>query len=98
MPSHNVWCGGCKTNWTVLATGHNCEITKEYNKLNDNNYHHLRYVEPTENGAVILKILLPIDKTSDVRAFEEVDYLVSEYCYNDKRRQLILERLSTSRF
>ena len=55
-------------------------------------------MEPTEDGAVILKILLPIDKTSDVSAIEEVDYLVSEYCYNDKMRQLILERPTTSRF
>ena len=54
-------------------------------------------MEPSEEGAVILKILLTNDKKSEGRALEEVDYLVSEYCYNDKMRQLILERPVTSR-
>ena len=53
-------------------------------------------MEPTENKAVIFKILLPIDKTSDVSALEKVDYLVSKYYYNEKLRQLVLERLATS--
>ena len=30
---HTVLCCGCKINWNVLATGHNCEKSKEYNKL-----------------------------------------------------------------
>lgn len=42
-------------------------------------------MEPTEVGAVIFKILLSIDKNSDVPALEEVDYLVFEYCYNEKK-------------
>ena len=54
-PFHTVRCSGCKINWTVLPTGHNCEKSKEYNKLRGNNYHLPRYMEPTEDGAVVLK-------------------------------------------
>ena len=24
-PFYTVWCAGCKINWTVLSTSHNCE-------------------------------------------------------------------------
>ena len=57
--------------------------SKEYHQLRGNDYHSLRYLEPTENGAVVLKIKIQIDKTSDKRALEEVDYLVSEYRYKE---------------
>ena len=57
--------------------------SKEYHKLWGNDYHSLSYLEPTENGAVVLKIKIQIDKTSDKRALEEVDYLVSEYRYKE---------------
>ena len=57
-----------------MAIGQNCEKSKEYHQLRGNDYHSLRYLEPTENGAVVLKIKIQIDKTS----LEQVDYLVSE--------------------
>ena len=87
---HTVWCAECKINWTVLATGHNCDKSKKYNKLRGNDYHPPCYVEPNEDGAVFLKIILPIDKTFDNRALEQVDYLVSEYHYSDNIKQLVL--------
>ena len=70
------WCSCCKINWTLLATGHNCEKSKEYNKLRGNNYHLPRYLEPTENGAVVLKSINSINETSDNRALDQIELLV----------------------
>ena len=64
--------------------------SKEYHQLRVNDYHSFRYFEPTENGAVVLKIKIQIDKTSDNRALEQVEYLVSEYRYKEKMKQLVL--------
>ena len=46
-------------------------------------------MEPTENGAVVLKIKIYIDKTSDNRALDKVDYTVSEY-YTENMKHLVL--------
>ena len=93
-PFHTVWCSGCKINWTVLATGHNCEKSKEYNKLRGNNYHLPRYLEPTEDGAVVLKSTNSINKTSDNRALDQIELLVTEYRYKENMRQFT-RRLAT---
>ena len=73
-----------------MAIGHNCENSKEYHRCRGNDYHSLRYLKPTENGAVVLKIKIQIDKTSDNRDLEQVDYLVSEYRYKENMKQLVL--------
>ena len=63
-------------------------------QLRGNDYHLLRYLEPTEIGAVVLKITIQIDKTSDNHAFEQVNYLVAEYRYKDNMKQLVLATYS----
>ena len=73
-----------------MAIGHNCEKSKEYHQLRGNDYHLLRYLEPTANGAVVLKIKIQIDKTSDNFALEQVDYFVSKYRYKENMKQLVL--------
>ena len=73
-----------------MAIGHNCEHSKKHHKLWGNDYHSLLYLEPTENGAVVLKIKIQIDKTFHNRALEQVDYLVSEYRYKENMKQLVL--------
>ena len=55
-----------------------------------NDIYSLQYLEPTENGAVVLKIKIQIEKTSDNLALEQVDYLVSEYRYKNNMKQLVL--------
>ena len=77
-------------NLTVLATKHNCEIRKEYNKLRGNNYDLPHYIEPTQDGAVLLKYINSINETSDNRAFYQVELLISEYRYKENLRQSIL--------
>ena len=86
-PFHTVCCFGCKINWTVLATRHNCDKSKEYNKLRGNNYHLFRYLEPTEDRAVVLKRINSINETSDNRALDQVELLVTEYRCNENMRQ-----------
>lgn len=83
-PFHTKWCTRFKTNWTVLATGHNCDKSKEYQELLGNVYHLSRYMEPTEDGAVALQILHQIPKTFDVVALEQVEHFVSELGYKEK--------------
>ena len=83
-PFHTTWCAGCKTNWTVLATGHNCEKSKEYQELLHNGPTSSRYMEPTEDGEVTLEILHQLPKTSDLVALEQVDNIVSELVYQEK--------------
>ena len=73
-----------------MAIGHNCEKSKEYYQLRGNDYHSLRYLEHTENGAVVLKIKIQIDKTSDNRALKQVDYLIVEYRYKNNMKQIQL--------
>ena len=86
-PFYTVWSSGCKINWTVFATGHNCEKSKEHNKLRGNNYHLPRYLEPTEDGAVVLKSINSINETSDNRALDQVELLVTEFRYKENMRQ-----------
>ena len=57
----------------------NGQDSKEYNKLQHINNHSLRYLELTENGAVVFKIKIQINKSSVNRALVLIDYLVSEY-------------------
>ena len=78
---HIVWCAGCKVNWTVLSTGHNCERSKELRKLQGGINTQPYLTIPKEHGAVVLKNLSSSDKTPDVLALEEVEYLVSSYRY-----------------
>ena len=73
-----------------MAIGHNCENSQEYHQLRGNDDHSLRYLESTKNGAVVLKIKIQIDKTSDNRALEQVDYLVSEYRNKNNMKQIKL--------
>ena len=83
-PFHTIWCAGCKTNWTVLATGHNCEKSKEYQERLGNVYQPSRYMESKEDGAVFLETLHQLPKTSDLIALEQVDNIVSELEYKEK--------------
>ena len=95
-PFHTVWCARCKIKWTVLATSHNCEKSKEYKQLGGNVYHLPRYLKPTEDGAVVLKeYLSSSDKTSDVSALDEVDYLDSTYRYKENMNKVIYPIRST---
>ena len=78
---HLVWCSGCKVNWTVLSTGHNCERSKEVSKLVGYVDHHSLSSIPTKHGEVVLRNVFPQVKTPDVLALEEVEHLVSSYRY-----------------
>ena len=83
---HMVWCSGCKINWTVLSTGHNCEASKEVRKLMGDVNHHPLSCIPTKHGEVILRNLFTPVKTPDVLALEEVEYLVSSYRYPSRNQ------------
>ena len=87
-PFHTIWCAGCKTNWTVLATGHNCDKSREYQARLGNVYQPSRYIEPTEDGVVTLETRSQIPKTSDLVALEQVDLNVSELLYEEKMKRL----------
>ena len=80
-PFHTVWCSGCTINWPVMATGHNCEKSKECNTFQGVNYHLFCYLKPTEDGAVVLKSIKSINETSDDRALDQVELLVTEIRY-----------------
>ena len=54
-PLHCVCCAGCKMNWTVLVTDHNCEKTKEFAKLTNKSIYHRQGSEP-EDGSFFLPI------------------------------------------
>ena len=98
-PFHSIWCAGCKLNWTVLCTAHNCEKSKEVNERLGNIYQPSRYLESTEDGAVVLQNLHQIDKTSDIIALEQVDNLVSELQYKEKMKDLSqMSKSHSSRF
>ena len=62
---HIIWCAGCKVNWTVLSTGHNCERSKELRKLQGEVNHQPYLSIPKEHGAVVLKNLNSSVKTPD---------------------------------
>ena len=80
---HIVWCAGCKVNWTVLSTGHNCEASKEFRKLvGIKNPPWLSI--PTKHGEVVLTILFSPVKTPDLLALEQVEYLVSSFRYKSR--------------
>ena len=44
-------------------------------------------MEPTEDGAVVLKSINSINDTSDNRALNHVELLVAEYRYKENMRQ-----------
>ena len=44
-------------------------------------------MEPTEDGAVVLKSINSINETSDNRALDQVELLVTEYRYKKNMRQ-----------
>lgn len=77
-PFHFVWCAGCRMNWTVLATGHNCEKSKEYAKHNKNLIRQRRHSDP-ENGALILPYRNFNEETPDITALEKVHTLILNY-------------------
>ena len=81
---HMVWCAGCKVNWTVLATGHNCESSKEFSKLVGCVSRPPGLSIPTKHGEVVLTNLFTPVKTPDILALEEVEYLVSTYRYKSR--------------
>ena len=81
---HIVWCAGCKVNWTVLSTGHNCEGSKEFRKLVGDVKHQPGLSIPTSHGEIVLKNSFTPWKTPDVLALEEVEYLVSSYRYKSR--------------
>ena len=80
-----------------MATKHNCDKSKEYNKLRGSNYHLPRYLEPTEDGAVVLKRINSINETSDNRALDQVELLFTEFRYKENMRQPI-RRLATLQY
>jgi hypothetical protein len=90
-PFHTTWCAGCKTNWTVLATGHNCEKSKEYQERLGNIYQLSRNMEPNEDGAVSLEINHQTPKTNDIVSLEQVEQIVSELEYKDKMNKLYVK-------
>ena len=79
-----------------MGTSHNCEKIKENNQLRGNVYYPPCYLKPTEDGAVVLKEdLSSSDKTSDVSAFDEIDYLISTYRYKENMKKVIYPIRST---
>ena len=52
-PLHCVWCAGCKMNWTVLATDHNCNKTKEFARLTNKTIYHRQCSEPADGSLYI---------------------------------------------
>ena len=44
-------------------------------------------MEPTEDGAVVLKSINSINETSDNRALYQIELLVTEYRYKENMRQ-----------
>ena len=70
-----------------MATGHNCDKSKEYNKLRGNHYHLPRYLEPTEDGVVVPQSINSSNQTSNNRALDQVEYLVTEYRDKKNMRQ-----------
>ena len=51
-------------------------------------------MEPTEDGAVVLKSINSINETSDNRALDQVELLITEYRYKENMR-LSTQRLTT---
>ena len=82
-PFHTIWCAGCKTNWTVLTTSHNCEKSKEMQERLGIIYKPSPYFESTEDGAVILETLHH-PNTSDIGSLEQVVEIISELEYKEK--------------
>ena len=80
---HIIWCAGCKVNWTVRSTGHNCEASKEFRKVVGITHQPWLSI-PTKHGEVVLKNLFTSEKTPDVHALEVVEYLVSTYRYKSR--------------
>jgi hypothetical protein len=82
---HLVWCAGCKVNWTVLSTGHNCEASKEYRKLVGAT-HQPGLTIPSKHFEVVLWNLFTSIQSPDALALEEVEYLVSSYQYKSRNQ------------
>ena len=80
---HLIWCAGCKVNWTVLSTGHNCEASKEFNKLVGVTRQPGLSI-PSKHGEVVLWNLFTPVQSPDVLTLEKVENLVSMYRYNSR--------------
>ena len=77
-PFHCVLCAGCKMNWTVLATDHSCQKTKEFAKLTNKSIYHRQGSEP-EDGSLYLPIRSYNDESFDIFALKKVHDLILNY-------------------
>ena len=68
-PCHYVWCNTCKLHWTVLSTGHSCQMAIQRNILlrKDQNT-----VSEEQNGNVRLPTNDQFDLTPDVNTIQGI--------------------------
>ena len=80
-PLHCVWCAGCKMNWTVLATNHNCEKTNEYAKLTNTPIY--RQLPEPEDGSLFLPYHAYNEEPFDIIALKKINELILKYRSED---------------